>query len=82
MGGRVVLTGRNKSALEKLEAELKTDSLVVVGDVTSEKDVENVVEQAVQKFEQIDVLVNGMYVPLRHRHSGTLLYRCIDTTIH
>ena len=52
----------DKTDVEELEKEFKeknVQSLILKADVTDEKEIENVVEQAIEKFGKIDVLVNN-----------------------
>lgn len=42
-----------------LEQEYKTETLVIKADVSDEKQVKNMVEETINKFEKIDVLVNN-----------------------
>ncbi|WP_217952588.1 SDR family NAD(P)-dependent oxidoreductase [Adlercreutzia caecimuris] len=66
-GANLVITGRNvqklETAKEKLEAEFGIQVLVVAADVNAGADnkavVQNVVDQAIEKFGRIDVLVNN-----------------------
>jgi len=61
-GARVVLVARNEARLRALEQELATcpgQRLVVPADVRQADQVEQAVQTAVQRFGQIDVLVNN-----------------------
>ena len=66
-GANLVITGRNvqklETAKEKLEAEFGIQVLVVAADVNAGADnkavVQNVVDQAIEKFGRIDVLINN-----------------------
>ena len=66
-GARVVVCGRNvkklETAKEKLEAEYGIQVLCVAADVNAGADnqavVQNVIDQAIEKFGRIDVLVNN-----------------------
>lgn len=53
-GAKVILTGRNEANLKQAAASISNASYIV-SDVTDEKDVENLVQQA----GQIDILVNN-----------------------
>ena len=59
LGANVMLTGRNelglKETLKQCHASVK--SYTVVGDVTSQSDVENVVNNAVGSLGKLDILV-------------------------
>ena len=65
-GANLVITGRNvkklETAKEKLEAEYGIQVLCVAADVNAGADnqavVQNVIDQAIEKFGRIDVLVN------------------------
>lgn len=66
-GANLVLTGRNVAKLEeakkRLESEYGIEVLTVQADVCAQADnqavVQNVIDQAVEKFGRIDVLVNN-----------------------
>lgn len=66
-GANLVITGRNakklETAKEKLEAEYGIQVLCVAADVNAGADnqavVQNVIDQAIEKFGRIDVLVNN-----------------------
>lgn len=66
-GANLVLTGRNVSKLEeakkRLEAEYGIEVLTVQADVSAQADnqavVQNVIDQTIEKFGRIDVLVNN-----------------------
>lgn len=66
-GANLVLTGRNVSKLEeakrRLESEYGIEVLAVQADVSAQTDnqavVQNVIDQAIEKFGRIDVLVNN-----------------------
>lgn len=52
----------DKTKVEELEKEFKekgADSLILKADVSKVEEVENLVKQAIEKFEKIDVLVNN-----------------------
>jgi NAD(P)-dependent dehydrogenase (short-subunit alcohol dehydrogenase family) len=60
-GAKLVLVARNEERLkaraEEVE-ELGAEALAVPADLTSEEDVNNVVQQALDKFGRVDILVN------------------------
>ena len=56
-GAKVVITARNSDRLKK--ASSKLNCLAVKADVKNSDDVKNVIEQTVEKFGRIDVLVNN-----------------------
>ncbi len=61
-GARLVLTARTASELEetsRLRHGLGVSTHVVLGDVTVQEDVEQMVAQAVDRFSTIDILVNN-----------------------
>lgn len=55
-GAKVVISGRRKSALDELSAELKGDFITVVADVTKAEDNKKLIETAVEKYAKIDIL--------------------------
>ncbi|MCH8350665.1 MAG: SDR family oxidoreductase [Chloroflexi bacterium] len=61
-GARLVLTARTASELEetsRLCQELGASTHVVLGDVTVQEDVEQMVSQTVDRFSAVDILVNN-----------------------
>jgi len=62
-GANVVVTARSKEALEKTMSDIKDmgrESLAIVCDVRDEKQIEEMVEQAVEGLGEIDILVNNV----------------------
>lgn len=67
-GYRVVLAGRNMEGLEQTASQSKADAsqyLLVQVDVAKREDCRQLVEEAVVRFGQIDVLVNNAGVSMR-----------------
>ena len=60
-GYKVVLNGRTEEKLNKVAEEIRKpdDVFVIAGDVSSEADVEALVNGTVEKFGRIDVVVNN-----------------------
>lgn len=58
-GAKVVVADLNGDKAEALAAEVATDSLGVVCDVQDEASVESMVEVALERFGQIDILVSN-----------------------
>lgn len=60
LGASLSLTGRNKENLQKV-ADQCTDPKphIVTGEVTNEKDVENIIQSTITKYGKLDVLVNN-----------------------
>ncbi|MFJ8244550.1 SDR family NAD(P)-dependent oxidoreductase [Peribacillus asahii] len=61
-GANLVLVGRSKEALEKVEVELKEENpnvISVIADVTNEEQVKHMAEKTIEVFGKIDVLVNN-----------------------
>jgi NAD(P)-dependent dehydrogenase (short-subunit alcohol dehydrogenase family) len=61
-GANVVVCSRRVEACEEVSGKLKeigVDSLALKCDITNPEDVKNVVEQTVDKFGRIDILVNN-----------------------
>jgi short-subunit dehydrogenase len=65
-GWNLVLAARREERLLELKAKLNhTGVLIAKTDVTSETDCKNLVDQAVKKFGQIDVLINNAGISMR-----------------
>jgi gluconate 5-dehydrogenase len=67
-GADVVVTSRTLSKLEPVAAEIKAlgkKSLAVASDVTDERSIKAMVEQVVQAFSHIDILVNAAGINIR-----------------
>ena len=59
-GANVVLFSRNFEELKKVFADFDNNTIMVLkADVTSYKDVVNVIEKTIKKFGKIDVLINN-----------------------
>ncbi|WP_048075727.1 SDR family NAD(P)-dependent oxidoreductase [Haloquadratum walsbyi] len=66
-GVRVVLAARREDELEDLAAQIELDggdSLVVPTDVTDDADIQQLVDQTVDAFGQVDILINNAGVML------------------
>ena len=59
LGAKVVLAARRVTQLEALTAELGSNAMYVVTDVTKRADLDNLVQQAVAHFGHVDVLWNN-----------------------
>lgn len=67
-GARLVLAARNEDKLKALAGELKlhsTEALIVKTDVSKEGDCRNLIDQAVDHFKRIDVLINNAGISMR-----------------
>ena len=64
-GCKLTLAARSVDKLEALAAELSTETLVVVADLTDPDDITNMVEGTMERFGRIDVMLAnaGVYVP-------------------
>ncbi|HEX7031895.1 MAG TPA: SDR family oxidoreductase [Nitrososphaera sp.] len=60
-GCKVVLLGRDKTKLQKTEAEIgdKNNTMIVMADITKEAEVLSAVDQTINSFDKIDILVNN-----------------------
>jgi NAD(P)-dependent dehydrogenase (short-subunit alcohol dehydrogenase family) len=61
-GANVVVAARSQKKLEEVETELRamnTDPLALKVDISSDSAVRNMVDQVVEKYQSIDVLVNN-----------------------
>jgi NAD(P)-dependent dehydrogenase (short-subunit alcohol dehydrogenase family) len=64
-GASVVFTGRGQEALQRVEAEVNATGGQVLGvqaDLASLKDSQRVIDQAIERFRQVDILVNNAAV--------------------
>ncbi|XP_065583320.1 uncharacterized oxidoreductase TM_0325-like isoform X1 [Artemia franciscana] len=63
LGAILSITGRNAENLQHTLANCKKpesgDHLAIIGDLSNEEDVKKIVEETVDKFGKIDVLVNN-----------------------
>lgn len=72
-GAQVVVTGRDESRVSKVAKKCKEvsptslDPLIIVADVSKESDCNLIIEKTIQKFNQLDVLVNnaGIFIPIK-----------------
>jgi 3-oxoacyl-[acyl-carrier protein] reductase len=63
-GAKVVIAARRLELLEKVVADIGPDSVVAVQtDVTKEADVVKMVDVALKRFGQVDVMINNAAVP-------------------
>ena len=58
-GDKVIATSRNKETLLEKIADYKDNLLPLKLDITKEKDVEDAISKGIEKFGQIDVVVNS-----------------------
>ena len=65
-GSSLVLAARRMDRLEQLQKDLsETETLIVKADVSLEDDCKNVIDQAIEKFGRIDVLINNAGISMR-----------------
>jgi len=67
-GAKIVITGRNSSRLAPVAEQLAQkgiDHLVVKADASQEKDNEQMVQQTIDKYGQVDVLINNAGISMR-----------------
>lgn len=80
-GAKVVLAARRRDLLEKLAAELGAQAIPVVTDVTDDAQVKALIDTTLERFGQIDILINsagkGLFKPVLHAPIAELdeLYR-------
>lgn len=77
-GARVVISGRNEDTLSQTEKELKTyhnDILAVKADVSNENDCVRLINETLNRFGSIDVLINNAGISMR------ALFRELDLDI-
>lgn len=59
-GATLALVGRNAANLNAIADKLQNkDNLVIVGDVTKEADAQNLVNKTIERFGQLNVLINS-----------------------
>jgi gluconate 5-dehydrogenase len=63
-GATVVVSSRNREAIEKVAGKITAESgyeaIAIVSDVTVESSIENLIEAVVKKYGKLDILVNAM----------------------
>ncbi|MDB4978034.1 MAG: family NAD(P)-dependent oxidoreductase [Candidatus Peribacteria bacterium] len=69
-GAKVALVARSKDTLEELSKELP-DSLVIAADMTRQEDRERMIQETMDHYGRIDILINN---------AGQGLYATIETT--
>jgi len=70
-GARVAALGRDRSALGRVKSEIEqigAEALTIAADVTSEQEVRNALDETIESFSGLDVLVNAA----GHISSGTI----------
>lgn len=66
LGSRLSLAARRTELLEELRTELPgTEILITTTDVSKEEDCRNLMEQTIQRYGQIDVLINNAGISMR-----------------
>lgn len=69
-GATVVVSSRNREAIEKvaqkITAESGNEAVAITSDVTDEASMQNLVDQVVEKYGKIDILVNAMGMNIKH----------------
>lgn len=67
-GAHIIISGRNKSRLEKAASQLEAKSIsvhTIVADAASEEDNRRMVDETVARFGRIDILVNNAGISMR-----------------
>lgn len=67
-GAKVVVTARRYEILQELEREIGSNCFAVAADLTQEKDVEALVAAAIEKFGQVDVMINNAAAPGKDKY--------------
>jgi len=66
-GAKIVLAARSEDVIEKLSKQLP-DSLAIQTDMRDPRDIKNLIEKTIAKYDRIDILINnagqGMYGPV------------------
>jgi uncharacterized protein len=85
-GANLVLAARNTDALDKLQKQLppNSQSLVLRTDVTQKEDLKNLIDKTIERFKQIDILINnaglGLYGELSNNKDSDI-EQVIDVNI-
>ena len=58
-GAKVIITGRRQNVLEETTKELGEQTCFIVGDVSKKGEAKRIIDETIEKFGQLDVLVNG-----------------------
>lgn len=66
LGAAVAVCGRKQEALDQLQAGLHSDRLLTcVADVSKEEDCKRFIEQTLQRFGRLDILINNAGISMR-----------------
>jgi gluconate 5-dehydrogenase len=69
-GATVVVSSRNQEAIEKVAAKISeaagNPAIAIACDVTDEGSVQDLVDQVMEKYGRIDILVNAMGMNIKH----------------
>lgn len=79
-GANVVIVSRTREELEKVSGQMKkegSDCLIVQADVSKESDVKKIFEEAVKKYNTVDILINNAAISL----VGKVSNRVTDLTL-
>ncbi|OGC76717.1 MAG: hypothetical protein A2Z27_02915 [candidate division Zixibacteria bacterium RBG_16_50_21] len=82
-GAKVVLAARKRRDLERVGGQLNKENkltLLILCDVTSEKQVRNLVRKTLQKWGRIDILINNAGMGI-HKPVAEFTTRDWDTTV-
>jgi short-subunit dehydrogenase len=74
-GARIVLAARNEAKLKEISAGLKGESHYVVCDVSKEEDCKKLIHQSIEKYNQIDILINNAGISMR------ALFKDVDLSV-
>ena len=58
-GAKIILFGRRKEKLEKAVEKLGDSAVIVQGDMTNNKDLDQLIKETLHNFKKIDILVNN-----------------------
>ncbi len=67
-GANIVVTARTKEEIEKVSSEINSkggSAISIMGDVTRQADVRNIIVKTINKFGKVDILINNAGVGLR-----------------
>lgn len=81
LGANIALAARSIDKLQKLQAQLPTESIAVKCDVSIEADCKELIDQTVARFGRVDILINNAGLSMRALFDDvdlSVLHRLMD----